>query len=225
MILAVSGGWDSLALAYLVAENNRRLEDPLELKAVHVRLDAGGPSAGLSPPVASWLADRGIETVEVEPRLDPAEEGELECFACARTRRRTLLETAELLGANHVALGHHADDVVETWLLALFYSGKGEAMPPVRSYFGGAIEVVRPLYELRARELRRLARLAGFPPPETRCPRESEARRERVREALASLGRDQDLVRRHLFWAVVRHLEKDAEEPGRDTVADETKVR
>ena len=216
--LAVSGGWDSLALAYLVAERNRRISPRLRLHAVHVRLDAGGATTGLPVAVSSWLSGLGMETVEVDPRLDPAEMGEIDCFTCARARRRTLLETAEELGASHVALGHHADDVVETWLLALFYSGTGEVMPPVRSYFDGAVTLVRPLYELKSKELRRLGRLAAFPAPVEKCPRESEARRERVREALASFGRDQDVVRRHLFWSVVRQLDSGADRTARGKV-------
>jgi tRNA(Ile)-lysidine synthase TilS/MesJ len=88
------------------------------------------------------------------------------------------------------------------------YSGKPEVLPPVRSYFDGAVTVVRPLYELRRSELRRLARLAVFPEPVARCRREDEARREKVREALSALGRDQNLVRRQLYWAAVRQYEE-----------------
>lgn len=223
--MAVSGGLDSLAMAYLVTEHNRRLAIRLRLRAVHVRLDADGATGGLSQPILSWLGERGLEVVEVEPRLDAAEVKDLDCFACARARRRTLLETAERLGASHVALGHHADDVVETWLLALFFSGTGEVMPPVRSYFDGVVTVVRPLYELKSKELRRLARLARLPSPMAPCPRESEARRGKIRAALASLGRDQDLVRRHLFWAVVRHLEPGDDRATGDNDRDEPETR
>ena len=141
---------------------------------------------------------------EIDARLDGAEELPLDCFACARARRRTLLEAADQRGAGYVALGHHADDVVETWLLSLMYTGSPETIPAVRSYFDGAVTVVRPLYELQRGELVRLTRLAGFPEPVERCRREDEARREKVRQALAAMGNDQKLVRRQLYWAAVR---------------------
>jgi tRNA 2-thiocytidine biosynthesis protein TtcA len=211
MVLAVSGGTDSLAMAYLVCEHNRRLQRPLKVSAIHVRLDADGLTAGLPDPTVRWLRSRGLEVIEVDGRLDGSEELPLDCFACARTRRRTLLEAAEAHGASYVALGHHADDVVETWLLSLMYTGNAEAIPPVRVYFDGAVSIVRPLYELQRRELVRLARLADFPQPIARCRREDEARRERVREALSALGRDQNLVRRQLYWAVVRQIENSDE--------------
>ena len=150
------------------------------------------------------LESRDIGLFEVDGRLDPSEELPLDCFACARARRRTLLETADARGVRFVALGHHADDVVETWLLSLMYTGTPEVIPPVRSYFDGTVTVVRPLYELQRRELARLALLASFPAPVVGCRREDEARREKVRKALSALGRDQGLVRRQLFWAAVR---------------------
>lgn len=206
-MLAVSGGLDSLVMAYLVTEYNRRLKSRIRLTAVHVRLDAGGETRGLDPSIVSWLDGRAIEVLEVAPRLDAMIDNALDCFTCSRARRRTLLETAEGLGSKVVALGHHADDIVETWLLALFYTGTAELMPPVRSYFDGTVAVVRPLYELRRKELQRVARLAQLPEPMGRCAREGEARREKIRTALASFGRDQDVVRRQLYWAIVRQVE------------------
>jgi tRNA(Ile)-lysidine synthase TilS/MesJ len=180
------------------------LREPLELSAIHVRLDADGATGGLPEATVRWLGSRNLELLEVEARLDGSEQLPLDCFACARVRRRTLLETADARGVSLVALGHHADDVVETWLLSLMYTGTPEVIPPVRSYFDGAVTVVRPLYELQRRELSRLARLAAFPSSLTRCRRKDEARREKVRKALSALGPDQSLVRRQLYWVAVR---------------------
>ena len=215
MVLAVSGGIDSLAMAYLANNHNRSLKHPMALSVVHVRLDADGPTSGLPDRVRSWLKTLGLELDEVEARLDGSEQLPLDCFACAKARRRTLLEAAEAQGASHVAIGHHADDVVETWLLSLMYTGTAEAMPPVRSYFGGAVTVVRPLFELQRRELVRLGRLAGFPDPVKQCRREDEARRERIRGVLSALGSDQNLVRRQLYWAAVRQYEETIEKGAR----------
>jgi tRNA 2-thiocytidine biosynthesis protein TtcA len=206
MMLALSGGLDSLAMAYLVGEHNRCLKRPIEITAVHVRLDADGATAGLPEDTVRWLSARGIEVEEIDARLDGSEKLPLDCSACARARRRTLLEAADQRGTGFVALGHHADDVVETWLLSLMYTGTPETIPAIRSYFDGAVTLVRPLYELRRGELVRLARLASLPQPIDRCRREDEARRERVRAALAALGRDQGRVRRQLYWAAVRTI-------------------
>ena len=207
VMLAMSGGTDSLAMAYLVGEHSYRQQEPLKLSAIHVRLDADGVTDGLPEATIRWLGSRDVEVFEVEGRLDGSEQLPLDCFACARARRRTLLEAADSKGVKFVALGHHADDVVETWLLSLMYTGTPEVIPPVRPYFDGAVTLVRPLYELQRRELVRLSRLAGLPKPLARCRREDEARREKVRKALSALGRDQNLVRRQLYWAAVRQYE------------------
>lgn len=208
LAVAVSGGIDSLALAYLVSRHNRNLEIPLDLMVLHVRLDADGPTRGLPDRILAWLRGLDLEVVEIEARLEAPEQPPLDCFACARVRRRTLLEAADARGADHLALGHHADDVVETWLLSLMYTGTGRAMPPTRPYFGGAVTVVRPMYELQRGELNRLARLADFPEPIGRCRQQDEAKRDRVRRALAALGSDQNQVRRQLYWAAVRQYEE-----------------
>jgi len=204
--VAVSGGVDSLALAYLLTRNNERLRNPLVLRGFHVRLDTSGPTSGVTREVREFCAEIGLEIEEVQPRLEPTDEVPLDCYRCARARRRTLLEVASDAGYSRLALGHHADDVVETWLLSLFYTGQGEALAPSRSYFEGTVTVVRPLYELRKPEIERLARLGSFPATSPLCGREGDTRRRRVADALASLGRDQRFVRRQLFWAAVRQL-------------------
>lgn len=210
--IAVSGGLDSLCLAYLLHRHSRTLRRPPELLGLHVRLDGDGPTAGLDPEVDRWLAALEIVLVEVPARLDGSDRPPLDCHRCATVRRRSLLEAAEARRCSHLALGHHADDVVETWLMSLFYTGNGEAMPPVRSYFDGAVTVVRPLFELQRRELERLGRLGSFPVQPERCRNAERARRRRVGRALAALGRDERLVRRQLFWAVVRQGEGGGQE-------------
>jgi tRNA(Ile)-lysidine synthase TilS/MesJ len=195
-------------MAFLVNEYNRSVPRPLELEVLHVALDAGGETEGLPASVRRWLSSRGLDVIEVGPRLEASQELPLGCFACARARRRSLLEAAEARGMTHVALGHHADDVVETWLMSLMYTGTAEVLPPIRSYFDGAVQLVRPLYELKRGELARLARLAEAPQLEASCPADTETKRELVRAALRALGRDQALVRRQLYWAAVRQADQ-----------------
>ncbi len=211
LAIGLSGGWDSLALLRLLVTAVGSMRRPVELVAVHVRLDAAGGTPGLGPVFDAWCGELGVELVQVEPRLDPAEEVPLGCFRCAAIRRRTLLEQADARGCSHLALGHHADDVVETWLLALFYTGRGETLPPRRSYFEGAVTLIRPLYEIRRPEIHRLGRLCGFPQPPAACSRSGDARRDRVREVLAALGRDQARVRRQLYWTAMRERTPETE--------------
>ncbi len=204
--VGLSGGRDSLALVALLADEVRFRKPQLALTALHVHLDAGEVGAPLPEGTRRWCEERGVRVRVVEPRLGPGDPAPTDCFGCARIRRRALLEAAETAGCRVLALGHHADDVVETWLLSLFYTGRAEVLAPRRSYFDGAVELVRPLIELRRAEIHRLARLCGFPAPPAPCPHQDAARRDRVRAVLAALGRDERTVRRHLYWAAMREV-------------------
>ena len=208
-VLGLSGGVDSFALVWLAARYNRVLRPKCRFMAMHVALDADGETKGLPDDVNEWCAGLGIPVETVAPRLDTGESVPKTCFACAHIRRRTLLEAANERGFDRVALGHHSDDVVETWLMTLMYTGTPDVLPPIRRYFGGAVTVVRPLYELRKAELVRMARLCGFPEPVQSCPNQPNTTREKVGAALRQLGRDERNVRRHLFWAAVRSLKRD----------------
>ncbi len=202
--IGISGGPDSLALVAMLARRNRMLEVKSRLVGLHVALRGDGEPWSLPEAIRDWCREQGVEVETVVPRVDPGEAFPMTCFRCAGIRRRTLLEAADARGCSRLALGHHADDVVETWLMSLFYTGTGDVLPPVRSYFGGVVTVVRPMYEAPAREIRRVASLCGYPVDPVRCPVEGSARRNRVREVLAALGRDQRRVRRVLFRTIVR---------------------
>jgi tRNA(Ile)-lysidine synthase TilS/MesJ len=97
--------------------------------------------------------------------------------------------------------------------MSLFYTGTGDVLPPYRAYFGGVVTVVRPLYEAPAREIRRVASLCGYPVDPVRCTVEGSARRNRIREMLGALGRDQRRVRRVVFQKIVRLYEDAARGP------------
>lgn len=207
IVLAVSGGWDSLAMVDLVAEHARSVQPRYDLLGLNVALNGGGQTGPPPPEVMAFCSDRGIRLESVTARLDPGEGEPTDCYGCARVRRRTLLEQADARGYRYVALGHHADDVVETWLLSLFFTGTAETLAPIRSYFDDAVTLVRPLYELRKGELRRLAERCAYPRAAPPCALEADSRREQIRRMLAMLGRDQRRVRRQLYWAAVRQLE------------------
>jgi tRNA(Ile)-lysidine synthase TilS/MesJ len=210
--IGVSGGLDSTVLVLLLTAMSRSLPRPLELVGLHVRIEVLGLGEPLTPAYHRWCAELGLEVEELEPRIEPADSlpGSA-CAVCAKVRRRALLEAAASRGCPTLALGHHADDVVDTWLMSLMYTGTASAMAAKRSYFDGAVTVIRPLHELRRGEIERMARLADAPPPIAACPAEPDNKRARVQAALRSLGKDQTLVRRQLYWAAVRELEAEPE--------------
>lgn len=191
--VAVSGGKDSCGLLFLLDDLRRRLPFVVELFAVHVR--QGPPGEDLAP-LAGWLERSGVpfeitgeSTYPVVRRNTAA--GQSPCPICSRLRRGALYAAAARRGCNKVALGHHLDDSLATLLLNLFYGGKLQAMPPRYRTQDGRFEVVRPLVEIRERELAALAGLAGFPAlPCGQCPDRDDRRRRRMNALVDALERE-----------------------------------
>jgi len=90
-------------------------------------------------------------------------DGENPCPVCSRLRRGVLYTTAERLGCNKLALGHHLDDALSTLLMNIFYGGKIQSMPPKYHTDDDRFDVIRPLVEIEEDRLRALAKLVGFP--------------------------------------------------------------
>lgn len=165
ILVGLSGGKDSYTLLDLLLRLTARLPFEVELWAVH--LDQVQPGHDPAPLVA-WLRQRGVrfEVVRedtysvVTEKLPP---GATYCSLCSRLRRGILYTTAERLGCNKLALGHHRDDALETFLLNLFFSGKLQAMPPRYRTDDGRFEVVRPLLGCAEADIARYAELSGFP--------------------------------------------------------------
>mgnify|MGYP000680999297 CR=1 FL=1 len=163
--VAVSGGWDSLTLLWLLEEARRKSGIEFDIIAVHILGDGSGPKEEPHPPLIEWLErfekERGVRYV-LEPFL--ISEGEklpLNCFRCSWLRRKSLFTAAHKHGCNKLAFGHHMDDMVQTAILNLFVQGRLELMKISTPFFGGAIEVIRPLVYARKGEIKSFARRHG----------------------------------------------------------------
>jgi len=195
--VAVSGGPDSLTLLRLLQIRQRSAPERYELVALHVIGDARGPEECQEhPPLREWLEASGMEFAIEPMRLSPEEPLPMDCQRCTWNRRKTLFRMAHRLGCNKLAFGHHANDVIETTLLNLFYTGRLETLVPKASYFGGTFVLIRPLVYIFKKELLAFARASDFPPPPPPCPRS-------------------ELSRRRLMARLVRQVEEDYPDAGR----------
>ncbi len=198
VLVGVSGGKDSYTLIDLLSRLVPRL--PFDVEVVAVHLDQVQP--GHDPrPLLDWLRERGVrfelvreDTYSVVTEKLPA--GATYCSLCSRLRRGILYTAAERLGCNKLALGHHRDDALETFLLNLFYAGKLQAMPPRYRTDDGRFEVLRPLIECAERDIARYAALQGFPIlPCNLCGSQEGLRRQAMKRLLDRLEQGHPEVR------------------------------
>jgi len=203
IVVAVSGGSDSLSLLQLLQKRQRSVPEKVALIAVHVYDDAGADERPHKD-LEAWFRTSGVEYA-FEPMEVPADEPRpLSCFRCAWHRRKALFLTADRLNCSKVAFGHHADDVAETALLNLFYSGRLESMEPRVEFFGGKITVIRPLIYMPKKELTRFAQADSFPPPPPCCSNSLTSRRARMQAILQELERDHQGARSNVLRALRR---------------------
>ncbi|MCK6550016.1 tRNA 2-thiocytidine(32) synthetase TtcA [Myxococcota bacterium] len=166
VLVAVSGGKDSYSMLSLLRAIARRVPFRMSLVAVH--LDQRQPGYD-GTKLVDYL--RGLDDVEFEVLsedtysvvLDHVEEGGTYCSLCSRLRRGILYSAAARLGCTKIALGHHRDDSLETFLMNLFYAGKLQAMPAKYRTNDGRFEVIRPMIECAEKDIARFAELEGYP--------------------------------------------------------------
>lgn len=205
VLVAVSGGKDSYTMLELLGKLVARLPFAVELVAVH--LDQRQPGYD-GRPLEEWLGRSGHRheilsedtySVVVD-KLDP---GATYCSLCSRLRRGILYSAAERLGCNKLALGHHRDDALETFLMNLIYSGKLQAMPATYTTDDGALEVIRPLIECPESTIREYAALRAFPIlPCNLCGSQPNLKRDAMTALLDSLEERSPDVRSVMFAAL-----------------------
>lgn len=198
VMVAISGGKDSYVMLHLLHAVRRRLALDVDLIAVH--LDQVQPGYD-GRPLRAWLEAQGypFEILRentyavVTEKLD---EGATYCSLCSRLRRGILYTAAERLGCNKIALGHHQNDALETFLLNLFYAGKLQAMPATFTTDDGRFEVIRPLIECDEASIAALAEWEGFPIlPCNLCGSQEGLKRERMTALLDQLEQEHPHLR------------------------------
>lgn len=187
VLVAVSGGVDSLVLTWIL--NSWMSKAPIEYTLTPINVDNGFWTKESGVPETSGRISKEVAKSGLKLRVEKGREvqGERSCFFCAKQRRNQLFEIAREEGFTKIALGHHKDDLVETFFLNILYSGNISTMMPKQSLFEGTLNLIRPMAYLEKHEVRNIAEQVGLLPIDNLCPLADHTRRERVREILQSI--------------------------------------
>jgi tRNA 2-thiocytidine biosynthesis protein TtcA len=187
LMVCVSGGKDSYALLDLLL--SMKAHAPVGFEVIAFNLDQRHPGYPENV-LPEYLAGLGVpfrivaqDTYSTVKRVVP--EGKTMCGLCSRLRRGVIYRVAREVGATRIALGHHRDDILQTFFLNLFFGGKLKAMPPRLVSDDGQHVVIRPLAYVREADLERYAQVRRFPIiPCSLCGSQETLQRQQVRQML-----------------------------------------
>ena len=203
LLVALSGGKDSLALLWILRERIARIPIHYDITAVHVD---PGFNSGSSKKIETFLVDQGFQyriiRTDIGPKAHGPDNRENPCFLCSRNRRKILFETAKDLGCNKIAFGHHKDDLIETFFLNLFFGASLSTMLPVQRFFEGQITAIRPLYLIDENTISRYVKIMGWNTIDLGCPSAVTSKRETIKVMLKSFYRTNKKIKGNIFHAL-----------------------
>ena len=202
--VGVSGGKDSLALLALMAGLQSYYPKPFTLEAITIDMGLGMDFS----PVAQYCETLNIPytciRTEIGPIIFDYRKEKNPCSMCAKMRRGALHDALKEKGFNKVALGHHYDDAVETFLLSLFYEGRISCFQPVTWLSRTELTQIRPMLYVGEKAIASFAKRMNLPVLENRCPADKSTKRQEVKDLLAVLQKQYPDLKTKIFGAMQR---------------------
>lgn len=203
--VGVSGGKDSLALLCALCKLKRVLQIDYDIIAVTINM--GMPNSDFSK-IADLCSELEIPYHVIDTQIYEiifnVRKEKSPCALCARMRRGALHDAIKELGCNKLALGHHYDDVVETFMLNLFFEGRIGCFRPVTYLSRKEITMIRPLIYTQEKEILAFSKGASLPVTEVKCPADGNTERAKMKEYLASFDKEHRGLYHRIIGAIQR---------------------
>ena len=202
--VGVSGGKDSVTLLKLLAEYKRFSPQRFELIAVTVDLGFNGKQTDFSP-IEKLCKELNVEYVientDIAQVVFDVRKESNPCALCSKMRKGALYSVVKEKGCNKIALGHHADDLIDTFLLSMFYEGRLSTFAP-KSYLDRTdLTLIRPMIMIEEMDV--LSYSKELPVVESSCPANKNTKREYIKEVISSIGKEISNVREMIFTALI----------------------
>ena len=205
--IGVSGGKDSIALAVALSRLRRFIGIDYEVVALTLDPCFGGGQNDYSK-IAGLFDAEGIpyeiRRTNIGRVVFEVRDEDHPCSLCAKMRRGALHDTAKELGCNKLALGHHRDDAIETFIMNLFNEGRLGCFAPVSYLSRKDLTVIRPLVLAQEKEIKAAVKKENFPIVGSGCPVDGHTERERVKAWLHEMEKDRRDIKSQIFGAMRR---------------------
>lgn len=203
--VGVSGGKDSMLLLLALAHLKRFYPKPFELEAITIELGFEGMDFA---PVAAMCQEWGIPytrlKTDIKEIVFDVRKEDNPCSLCAKMRRGALNDAIRERGVNKLALGHHFDDAVETFMMSLLFEGRLSCFRPVTYLDRSGVTQIRPLVYAGEQKISRIAEELNLPIVENPCPQDKASKRHEIKLLLKAMSADYPDMKSKIFGAMQR---------------------
>lgn len=213
--VGVSGGKDSLVLLRLLAGLREYNSNPFELEAITIDMGLGMDFSGIQKLCDELNVPYTIVKTEIGPIIFDYRKEKNPCSMCAKMRRGALNQALLERGLNKLALGHHYDDAVETFLMNLLYEGRIGCFQPVTNLDRTGIIQIRPMLYISEKTADNFAKRMELPVLENRCPADKHTKREEIKDLVYELSARYPDLKDRVFGAMQRYPLSEWEPQGR----------
>lgn len=202
--VGVSGGKDSLVLLKLLAGLRSYFNKPFTLEAITIDMGLGMDYSEIEELCRSLDVPYTIVRTQIGPIIFDYRKEKNPCSMCSKMRRGALNETILKRGFNKLALGHHYDDAVETFMMSMIFEGRISCFQPVTNLDRTGIIQIRPMLYIHEKTVDNFAKRMNLPVLENRCPVDKHTKREEVKTLIYELTRTYPDLKDKIFGAMQR---------------------